>query len=209
MNTKNILIGIGSFIALFVVLFFAYKLTNSAPAFDYSQINKIKPTDHVKWNKESQNILVEYSDLQCPACQGFYAFFKELEKTATPNAALVFRHFPLLSIHKNAFAAATAVEAASEQGKFWEMESSLYEKQTEWSSLPNPNDYFLQLANNLKLDLPKFKKDVTSQQVKDRVQEDLSEASSIGLNSTPTFILNGQKVEVATMEEFRQLLLSL
>ena len=114
-----------------------------------------------------------------------------------------------VTIPVDAVIAAEAAEAAGAQGKFWEMESLLYEKQTEWSSLPNPNDYFLQLANNLKLDLPKFKEDVTSQQVKDRVQEDLSEASSIGLNSTPTFILNGQKVEVATMEEFRQLLLSL
>jgi protein-disulfide isomerase len=210
MNTKNILIGIGSFIALFVVLFFAYKLTNSAaPPPDYSQVNKIKETDHVKWKPDSQNILIEYSDLQCPACQSFYAFFKDLEKTATPNAALVFRHFPLYQIHPNAFAAAEAAEAAGQQDKFWEMESALYEKQTEWSGLANPNDYFLQLATNLNLDLAQFKKDVSSQVVKDRVQADATEAESIGVNATPTFILNGSKVNVNTMEEFKQLLLSL
>lgn len=209
MNTKNILIGVGSFIALFVVLFFAYKLTNSAPSVDYSKVNKIKATDHVKWKPESKNILVEYNDLQCPACQGFYTFFKELEKTATPNAALVFRHFPLYSIHPNAFSAAYTAEAAGLQGKFWEMESALYEKQHEWSNLPNPNDYFLKLAESLKLDLPKFKEDVASQAVKDRVQADLAEGNSVGINATPTFILNGQKVNVATMEEFKQLLLSL
>lgn len=209
MNTKNILIGIGSFLALFVVLFFAYKLTNSAPSIDYAQVNKIKATDHVKWKPDSKNILVEYSDLQCPACQGFYTFFKELEKTATPNAALVFRHFPLYNIHPNAFAAAYAAEAAANQGKFWGMEAALYEKQAEWSSLPNPNDYFLKLATNLQLDLPQFKRDAASQAVKDRVQADLSEGNEIGINATPTFILNGQKVEVATMEEFRQLLISL
>lgn len=210
MNTKNIVIGIGSFIALFVVLFFAYKLTNSAvPPTNYSQVNKIKTTDHVKWKADSKNILVEYSDLQCPACKGFYDFFKELEKTATPNAALVFRHFPLLSIHQNSFAAATAAEAASTQGKFWEMEKVLFEKQTEWSSLPNPNDYFVNLATSIKLDADKFQEDLVSQAVKDRVQQDLAEANSIGLNATPTFVLNGQKVEVSTMEEFKQLLLSL
>ncbi len=209
MNTKNILIGAGAIIGTFVILFFAYKLTNTPVVSDFSEVNVIKKTDNVKWKADSKNILVEYSDLQCPACKGFNSFLADLEKTATPNAALVFRHFPLYQIHPNAFMASYAAEAAGLQGKFWEMESALYDKQSEWSALPNPKEYFVKLAGSLELDIEKFTKDMDSQSVKDRVQADVSEAERIGINSTPTFILNGKKVEVATMDEFKQLIMSL
>jgi protein-disulfide isomerase len=209
MNTKNILIGVGALIVTFGLLFFAYKLTNVPAKAEFPEINVIKKTDNVRWNKDSKNILVEYSDLQCPACKEFYSFLKDLEKTATPNAALVFRHFPLYQIHPNAFSASYAAEAAGLQDKFWEMESALYEKQSEWSALPSPKDYFVKLAGSLELDVEKFKKDLDSQAVKDRVQVDVSEAEGIGVNSTPSFFLNGRIVNVASMEEFKQLILSL
>lgn len=195
--------------AVFIFLFFAYKLTNVPQRVEYPEINEIRKTDHVKWNKESKNILVEYSDLQCPACRSFNSFLLELEKNATPNASLVFRHFPLYQIHPNAFAASYAAEAAGKQDKFWEMESALYEKQSEWSTSQNPTEYFVELAKELGLDVEQFEKDLGSQNVKDRVQIDLVEAEKIGVNSTPTFFLNGVKVNVSTLDEFKEQLMSL
>lgn len=211
MNAKNIIIGLGSILGLFLVLFFAYKLTNTPPIDDKAieAALKIKPTDHVKWNAKSQNVLVEYSDFQCPSCRSFYNFIKEVEKTATPNAAFVFRNFPLAQIHPNAYVAAYAAEAAAIQGKFWEMEGALYEKQTEWSGLVNPRDYFLKLAIDLKLDVDKFESDLDSSAVTTKVQADLTEGEAIGVNSTPSLYLNGKKVQVNTFEEFKELLLSL
>lgn len=209
MNNKNILIAVGSIIGTFLLLFVAYKFTNVPQATYFPELNKIRETDHVRWNPKSKNILIEYSDLQCPACRGFKDFLEEIEKTATPNAAFVFRHMPLYQIHPNAFNAAYAAEAASFQEKFWEMESSLYDKQTEWSGLPNPKDYFVKLAGELGMDEEQFKKDMESQKIKDLVQVDVAEAEKFGINSTPTFFLNGTKLNLSTMDEFKNLLLSL
>lgn len=209
MNTKNILTGIAAIVGTFILLFVVYKFTNTPVRTEFPELNVLRKNDNAKWKKDSKNILVEYSDLQCPACKGFYDFLKDFEKTATPNASFVFRHYPLYQIHLNAFSAAYAAQAAAGQGKFWEMESALYEKQSEWSGLQNPKEYFVKTAAGLKLDTEKFKKDMDSEAVKQRVQENISEAEKAGFNSTPTFVLNGKKVDVKTFEEFKQLLLSL
>lgn len=217
MNQKNILIWSGSIIITFVLLFFVYKLVNSTPSqvIEIKEINTVRKNDNVKWSKENKNILVEYSDLQCPACKTFHEILKSFEASTSPDfiitqkTTLVFRHFPLYSIHKNTYSAAYAAEAAGLQNKFWEMTDLLYEKQSEWNNLSNPKKYFLDLAKILKLDIKKFSQDIESKTVKDKVQANLNEAESIGLNATPTFFLNGRKVEVNTFDEFKNLLKSL
>ena len=85
----------------------------------------------------------------------------------------------------------------------------LFEKQAEWSKLQDTKKYFTDLAQSLELDIEKFKSDLESKTTKDNVQNDLTEGEKIGVNSTPTFFLNGRKVEVATFDEFKKLLLSL
>ena len=81
MNTKNILITIGSIVVLFIFLFFAYKITNTPVQTYFPEINVVKTQDHVKWDTKSKNILVEYSDYECPACSNLHNFLNELEKT--------------------------------------------------------------------------------------------------------------------------------
>ena len=209
MTLKNILIWTGSIVVTFILLFFAYKLTNNPVKTDFQEINKIRASDQTKWSRENKNILIEYSDIQCPACKGFYDVLKTFEASSSPDFAitqkttLVFRHFPLYQIHKNAFSAGYSAEAAGNQNKFWEMVNILYDKQTEWSALSNPKDYFIKVAKSLKLDTEKFQKDIDSKEVKDKVQSDLTEGESVGVNSTPTFFLNGQKVDVNSFEEFK------
>lgn len=209
MNLKNILIAAGSIIATFVLLFIIYKFTNAPVVTEFPEINVIKTQDHIKWNTKSKNILVEYSDLECPACHNLHTFLNEMEKTATPNATLVFRYFPLFQIHPLALQAAYAAEAAGLQNKYWEMTDLLFDNQTEWSKLGDPTNYFVELAKKLNLDLNKFKTNMVSQSVKDRVQTDLSEGEKIGINSTPSLFLNGKKVEVKSNEELKTLLKNL
>jgi len=208
MNTKNIIIGIGSLIVIFAFLFIVYKLTNQPVKSDFPEINKIEATDHFRWNNR-KNILVEYSDYECPSCRNFHDFLNSIEKEASGKATLVFRHFPLISIHSGAVDAAYAAEAAGLQGKFWEMGDQLFASQSEWGSLSDPKDYFVNLAKKLNLDLTRFKKDIDSQAVKDKVQNDLSQGEKIGINATPTFFLNGKKIDVANLNEFKQLLINL
>ncbi|MEK7522606.1 MAG: thioredoxin domain-containing protein, partial [Patescibacteria group bacterium] len=65
---------------------------------------------------------------------------------------------------------------------------------------------FVNYAKELKLDLEKFKKDIDSSEVKNKVAEDLREADQMRVDSTPTFFLNGQKVEVNSFDEFKKML---
>lgn len=215
MNPKNILTWTGAIIVTFILLLFAYKLTNGSVTNDFQEINKVRASDHVKWSKDNKNILIEYSDLQCPACKNFHELLKAFEATSSPDFAitqkitLIYRHYPLYQIHKNSSNAAYAAEAAALQDKFWEMLDVLYDKQSEWSNLSDPKDYFINLAKSLKLDMEKFQKDMDSKIVKDKVQADLTEDESVGINSTPTFFLNAKQIKVRSTEEFKNLLKNL
>ncbi|PYT07352.1 MAG: hypothetical protein DMF60_07310, partial [Acidobacteria bacterium] len=82
--------------------------------------------------------LVEFGDYQCPSCGAFHPFVKEILNRYPKQVRLEFHHFPLISIHPNSMAAAKAVEAAGEQGHYWEMHDALFESQAEWSPKPDP-----------------------------------------------------------------------
>jgi len=97
----------------------------------------------------------------------------------------VFKHMPL-SMHSKAQAAHAAAEAAHRQGKFWEMHDKIFEKQREMS----PEKY-LEYAAELSLDVEQFKKDLTSAEVKSRIDADTKDAQKVGATGTPAFFVNG------------------
>ena len=209
MANKNIFYSILGIITTFIFLFFVYKLiNNSYQSVDFSKINQVKNTDNIKWSKENKNILIEYSDFQCPACRSFHQLLKTFESSSSPNfkltknITLVFRHFPLYQIHNNAFISAHAAEAAGKQNKFWQMANLLYENQNQWSKLNNPENYFIELAKNLDLNINQFKKDLKSNEIKTKVENNLKEAENMGLNATPTFIFNGKKIDFKSIDDF-------
>ena len=133
MKNKTPLIIAGSLVLLFVFLFGVYKLTNTTP--DYKEVMTLSSTDHVKWSPEKKHVLVEYSDLQCPACKAYHDILSSFEASGSSQVAvpkkvtLVYRHFPLYQIHENAFQMAYGAEASSKQGKFFEMASALFADQ--------------------------------------------------------------------------------
>ena len=210
MNKNTVIISVVSVLVTFLLLFGVYKLVNQPVQTDFPQTKQLKLTDHIKWSPDKKNILVEYSDLQCPSCKGAHDFLKTIDASGsadfeiTKKVTFVYRHFPLSQIHNKANVAAYAAESASKQGKFWEMVDLLFKNQQAWSTSNDPKkEYFLNYAKELTLDINRFKKDFESTEVKDRVAEDLREAEQIGVNSTPTFFLNGQKVDVNSFEEFK------
>ena len=97
----------------------------------------VSERDWVRGPASASVTLVEYSDFQCPACRIFSTVLDDVLATAElrDRVRLVYRYFPLVSIHKNAFLAASAAEAAGMQGKFWEMHDLLFKEQDNWSSL--------------------------------------------------------------------------
>src|SRR6476620_4998201 len=83
-------------------------------------------------------VLEEYGDYQCPPCGQLYPELKSVEHEYGNQVQIVFHHFPLTRMHKNALAAAQAAEAARNQNKFWEMHDRLYRNQKEWAELDDP-----------------------------------------------------------------------
>lgn len=106
------------------------------------------------------------------------------------KAYFAYRHFPLPS-HSNSKIAGQAAEAAGNQGKFWEMHDILFEKQTEWSGEGDPQKVFEGYAQNLSLDVDKFKEDIKN--AIGSVNQDAADGKNLTVSSTPTFFINGQK----------------
>jgi len=208
MNKNTIIISVISVLGTFLLLYGVYQLVNQPVVTDFPQTRKLKSTDHVKWSPDKKNILVEYSDFQCPSCKGAHDILKTIDASGSANfeitkkVAFVYRYFPLSQIHDKANISAYVAEAAGIQGKFWEMSDLLFDNQQSWSTSNDPqNEFFLKYATELKLNIDQFKKDLSSAVVKDRVNSELKEAEQIGVNSTPTFFLNGQKVDVNSYQE--------
>jgi len=148
---------------------------------------------------DSQVTLVEFADLQCPACAAAYPALAAVAEKNKDFVTLVFRHFPLEQ-HVNGLAAARAAEAANAQGKFFEFEKIAYERQTDWGTLPNPKNKFEEYAQELGLDVEQFKKDSEREDLFDHIRIDKGDALKNNVSGTPTLFINGQLYEGARDE---------
>lgn len=158
---------------------------------------------HIKGNPDATVTLVEYSDFECPACAQFSPYIKELINEYGDSLRFEYRHFPLINIHANAVPAARAAEAAGQQGKFWEMHDKLFENQSVWTRSSSPTAAFNQYAEELGLDMEKFKLHLGSTVITDSINASFTEAREQGFTGTPSFLLNDEKMSFTTFEEFR------
>jgi len=136
-------------------------------------------------------VLEEYGDYQCPPCGMLYPVLKDIEHEYGKQLQIVFHHFPLTKIHKNAMNAARAAEAARNQGKFWEMHDRLYRNQNAWKDLDDPRPMFIQYAQELGLNTDRFTRDMDSPEVEQRIASDLQRGTSVGVTGTPTLFIDG------------------
>ncbi len=153
------------------------------PAKQYSIDVKDSP---VLGSEDAKVQIVEFSDFQCPFCNRVLPALQQVRKEYGDQVQLVFKHLPL-RIHAKAPAAHAAAEAAHRQGKFWEMHDAIFANPREMSP-----ERYEQYAQELGLDLERFKADVASESVKKRVEADSSEAASLGVSGTPGFFINGR-----------------
>ena len=183
-------------ISLVILVLFVWMIVSLATPSNQPQIINldINADDIIKGNETAKYTLLEYSDFQCPACATYQPLVKKLNEEFPNDLKIVFRNFPLSEIHANANNAAYAAGAANSQGKFWEMADILFSRQADWSAEEKPQEKFISYAQELNLDLEKFKTDMDSTAVKDKVSKDRISAESNNLNSTPTFFVNGQKI---------------
>jgi protein-disulfide isomerase len=141
-----------------------------------------------KGNPKAAVTLVQFTDFQCPSCAQHHPILERLLNEYGDNVRLVVRDFPL-SQHANAMKAAEAAEAAREQGKYWEYTDLLYRNQSALQI-----DKLKQYASSLGLDRVKFDAALDSGKYSDRVQRDVAEGDRLGVDSTPTFFVNGRLV---------------
>lgn len=137
--------------------------------------------------------LVKYSDYQCPACAYFMPFEEQLKVDFGDEVNIIVKHFPL-SMHAYAHIASRSVEAARKQGKYKEMHEMIFAGQPQWSR-GNAEATFIGYAESLDLDVEMFKKDMNSADMNRIVMNDRREGRDLGVSSTPTFFINGDKIQ--------------
>lgn len=154
-----------------------------------------QPSSHVQGEGNKGVTVVEYGDFQCPACGSYFPIVEEVRSKYGDDITFQFVHYPLVNIHQNAMAAHRAAEAAGRQGKFWEMYTILYQRQNSWSSASNPSRIFEDYATELGLNIDQYRNDYASEDVANTINADVKSAQAAGATGTPTFVINGKKVE--------------
>jgi protein-disulfide isomerase len=142
----------------------------------------------------------EFADFQCPTCATVHTRMKEINSLYSGRIKFIYRNFPLTQIHKNAYDAAAAAEAAGLQGKFWAMQDQLFNNQQAWSNSGDARKLFEEYANKIGLDVAKFQTDMASLPTRTRVDADLQRGRALGISGTPTVFINGNKLAFEQME---------
>lgn len=140
----------------------------------------------------------EFADYQCGSCAAAHPILKEVTSTygGNKNFRFIFRNNPL-SMHDKAYDAAVAAEAAGLQGKFWQMQDRIFSNQGTWSSNPAYRDTFAKYAEEVGIDVEKFKADMSGMSAKQRVDNDLVRGRAAGVSSTPSVFINGRLIPYA------------
>jgi protein-disulfide isomerase len=151
--------------------------------------------------KQPKVTIIEFSDFQCPFCSRVVPTISQIEKDYGNDVEIAFRHNPL-PFHNNAMPAALAAEAAREQGKFWEMHDKLFANQ---QKLDRPG--LEGFAQELGLNMAKFKESMDKEKGKDRIKRDMDDAVKFGARGTPNFFINGRNFRGAQpLEAFKSVI---
>lgn len=150
----------------------------------------VSEQDHTRGAVNAQVQILEFGDYQCPHCGIAEPYVEKIYQDFGSVASISFRNFPLADMHEYAMPAACAAEAASLQGKFWEMHDLIFANQDRLSPR-----LFIEIADSLELDIQKFETDMNSETVINKIKNDFESGAKSGVNGTPSFYINGQKFE--------------
>ncbi len=201
-----------AFVLLFVSsLFLLFGCSNQQPpaSFVDSSVINLSAKPFVG-GENAKVVIVEYSDFQCPFCARSAAALKKINEEYGSKVKIYFKHFPLdknynpllsYQIHPLAGRAAVASEAAAEQGKFWEYHDLLFENQGVFD-----DDSLISYAQALGLDVEKFRRDTNDTKIIARVTKDVEEGNKLGINATPTIIINNKKVIGASYDDLKRII---
>jgi len=175
-------------------------LQNQLPTEQSKLVMKISAdNDPVIGNPDAPITIIEFSDFQCPFCARFFTQTLPLiyeEYIDQGKVKLVFRDYPIQSIHPNAVPASVASECANEQGKFKEMHDILFGNQNEWSKQETVDalSLFSQYATEIQLEQETFDSCLTSGKYIDEIQKDLVDGQNYGVSGTPGFFVGNDQI---------------
>lgn len=152
----------------------------------------VSDSDHRIGPDDAPVTLVEYGDFECPHCGRAYPIVEEARRIMGRRMRLVYRHFPLSEVHPHAQHAAEAAESAGAQGAFWEMHHTLFENQDALE-----DEDLILYAKALGLDPKRVATDLVEGKYEPRVRADFRSGVRSGVNGTPTFFINGVRLDVS------------
>lgn len=198
---------LGVIVVIILIFVGGFALTGNKSSKNSSGSSASQLTEHIRGKGTTGVTLVEYGDYQCPFCGEYFPTVEQVLSEYGDRIKFQFRNFPLTGSHPNAFAAARTAEAAGLQNKFWEMNALLYQNQKQWDSVSDPTPIFNGYAQQLGLNLAKFKTDYNSEEVNNLINADAAEGNKLDVQGTPTFFLDGKQVQVNnTVQDFEKVI---
>lgn len=175
---------------------------NSNPVVTTTTGEKID--EHARGKLDSDVVVMEYADMQCPGCAAMMPVMEKMYKKYGDRVKFVYRHYPLNG-HKNAKAASTAVEAAGRQGYFWEMLSAVFDNQGDWGyksgdKLTSAFVDIFKTASKGKGDADRFVSDLGDTAIAEKIDNDKQLGVEMNIRATPTIIVDGESVELSTQD---------
>ena len=148
-------------------------------------------------------VLVEFLDFECEGCAAAYPVVEDLRAEYGDTVTFVHPYFPLPG-HPNSMTAATAVEAAAQQGAYEAMYQKMFDTQEQWShTAEDRSPVFRGYAEELGLDMAAYDAAVADPATRARIEQDLADGAALGVQGTPTFFLDGKPLTLNTLEQFR------
>ncbi|MEW6361484.1 MAG: thioredoxin domain-containing protein [Acidobacteriota bacterium] len=171
----------------------------------------VRPDSPTMGPADAPVTLVEFLDPECESCAAFAPAVKKIMKDYDGKIRLVVRYMPL---HPNSLSAATFTEAAGEQGKYWQAQDMLFQKQPEWGTKHGPNAgppadinaLFKKYAAELGLDMSKMDAAFAENRYNSKIQRDLKDGQTLGVRQTPTFFVNGRRLARFSESDLRALI---
>ncbi|MBN8424377.1 thioredoxin domain-containing protein [Microbacterium esteraromaticum] len=189
-------------IALIYVLVTQGEKESAAPAGGSETTPVVRENSHVLDQGGGEAVtIVEFLDFECEACGAFYPVVEDLRKKHDGEITYVIRYFPLPG-HVNSKNAAIAAEAAAQQGRLEDMYHQLFETQAQWGEAQESRaDVFRGFAEQLGLDMVAYDDAVADPATVERVELDFNDGQTLGVDSTPTFFVDGEKLQLQRFDD--------
>lgn len=194
------LIAVAALVLAGFIIFLDPDEQESAPAEDTGSASaQLVREDSPRLSEGGEAVFVEYLDFECEACLSLYPTIEEIRAEYGDRVTFVVRYLPL---HGNSVEAAKAAEAAGEQGEFEAMYKALFDNAAEWSHQEtSQREAFFGYAEELGLDMDRFEQVYDDPATLERIEQSAADAEALGVTSTPTFFVDGERLEPTRVED--------